>query len=118
MKLKTKADYRKLIRLVARATCNVEYGGDFSALLSAMRGPDDYTYADKEKITVQIRGALGWVCGNMPDEGGQVSRETISDNIDRVRSLGRQSGHYLTHADTAVEALATFGFPTHNRKRK
>ena len=118
MKLKTKGDFRKLIRLVARATCNQKYGSEMAALLSAMRGPDDSNYADKDRITVQIRGAVGWLCGNMPSVHGQKNLDEIRDNIDAVRRLGRQSGHYLTHADTAVDALMTFGLPTKKRKRK
>ena len=100
----TKADYRKLITQIAKATADREYGLHFASLLSAMRGPDDGNPNIKAHTTVRIRGQLRWRCGAIAQPPSNVNGWNQLVDTARVSS----SHHFASHIESAVKALRTF----------
>ena len=104
----TREDVHNLIKQIAEATRDKEWGKEISNLMSAMRGPDtpitfDYP-AVKEKTTMIIRTILGWECGLL-HESNVFTAKDIDINTANIGGY-----HFTTHIRSARNALEKLGF--------
>lgn len=115
MKLKTKADYRKLIKIIEKATKHKEHGEHFASLISAMRGPDSGDSVTKHNTTIPIRSMVQWEVGIMGIKG-QGNVQQVKDWMSEADVVRNNGYHFYSHINRALVALDYFGIPSKKRK--